>query len=554
MYFDIRRPSHIARADFLQRVRSRKLVILLAVVASLGYFVNVGQIALAYSVQREGSRFFIHGTNTAAYVGLKAGMTGSTILLLGGFYLMNSQLERDHRNHIDQLVASTSVTDWGYLAGKWLSNVALGVVILAILGFATVLNHLVHGVGPTSLLPLLGPIFVLGLPVACIVGAIGLLFENVGVLNGTGGNIAYFFLAVFSIAAINAAEGRLPEALPIWIKAIDTLGELAVYELTIDAVQTQVPGYAGGPPSFGTLDAGDRTFEYTGGQWPLWIFVQRIGLLLPAFLLLAAATIPFDRFRSTDVSAGSPWASRLLAAVPGWGETDRPNLQDAAPPAIETLSFTPVTNRDAGSFWRLVKAETRLTVRGRRWWWYLGAVLLVLIPLGSFLPGELQTLPATGVRRVLLPLIFIWPIFLWSDIGIRIKRHRMTKLVFSSKYSSEQMLAAWLAGVIVAIAVCSGALAVFVLTGQVAPLLGVASGVVFGPSLAVAVGVWSRSAELTEIIYLLLWYAGPLNGGEAVDFVGATVESVDVGAPYWFIGLSVLLLSAALLRRKSEIA
>jgi hypothetical protein len=80
-------------------------------------------------------------------------------------------------------------------------------------------------------------------------------------------------------------------------------------------------------------------------------------------------------------------------------------------------------------------------------------------------------------------------------------------------------------------------------------VLGIASGVLFGPSLAVAIGTWSRSAELFEMTYLLLWYAGPLNGGEAVDFVGATVESTQIGAPVAFIGLSVVLVAAGLLRR-----
>jgi hypothetical protein len=72
-------------------------------------------------------------------------------------------------------------------------------------------------------------------------------------------------------------------------------------------------------------------------------------------------------------------------------------------------------------------------------------------------------------------------------------------------------------------------------------------------SLAVAIGLWSRSAELFEMGYLLLWYAGPLNGGEPVDFVRATVESVQISAPFAFIGISIVLLGTGLLRRNMEI-
>jgi hypothetical protein len=263
----MRRAYHIAKADFLQRVRSKRLVVILAIIAYFGYLVNVGQIELAYQIESGDEIVNLHGTNTAEFVGLKAGLTGAAVLLLGGFYLMNATLDRDRRTGVDRLVASTTVTDWTYVFGKWLSNVGLAVVILVVLGFATVVNHLVHGVGATELLTLVGPIVVFGMPVAAVVGAVGLVFESVDWLNGTGGNIGYFFLVTFAFAGLEAAEGRFPDSLPLWLKAIDPMGQLAVYELTIDALLAEVPTYAGGPPSFGTLNA-DGTFTYTGHHWP----------------------------------------------------------------------------------------------------------------------------------------------------------------------------------------------------------------------------------------------------------------------------------------------
>jgi hypothetical protein len=212
-----------------------------------------------------------------------------------------------------------------------------------------------------------------------------------------------------------------------------------------------------------------------------------------------------------------------------------------------------VRNRDAGSFWRLVAAEFRLTVRGRRWWWYAGAAVLVVYPLGSVLPAGIQTVPPEFARRLFLPLVFIWPIFLWSDVGVRAVRHRVTDLVYSSGYAVEQLLAEWLSGILVGIGLSGGVLVVLLTTGELGGLVGIASGVLFGPSLAVAIGMWSRSSELFEMTYLLLWYAGPLNGGEPVDFVGATAGSVEMGAPFAFIGISLVLVAAGLFRRKMAV-
>lgn len=137
----MRRVYHIARADFLQRVRSRRLLVVLAVVAFFGYLVNVGQIELAYQIERGDALTNVAGANTASFVGLKAAMTGSMVLLFGGFYLMKGTIERDRTHNVAQLLASAPLSDRAYLFGKWLSNIALGVVILITLGIATVVNR-----------------------------------------------------------------------------------------------------------------------------------------------------------------------------------------------------------------------------------------------------------------------------------------------------------------------------------------------------------------------------------------------------------------------------
>jgi len=552
----MRRIYHVARADFLQRIRSRKLVVGYAIIAFLGYLVNVGQIELAYQLGSGASVTNIGGTNTAAFVGLKAGVTGATVLLFAGFYVMNSTVARDRRHGVGRLVASTTVSDLSYLAGKWLSNIALAVVLMSVLGVATVLNHLVHGVGPTNPLPLLGPLVVFALPVAAVVAAIAVFFESVDALNGTLGNIAYFFLASFALASLSAAEGTLPSALPIWLRAVDPLGQLAVYDLTIDALLTVVPSYPGGPPSFGTLTAAQaQQFVYTGTEWPLWIFAQRIGLVLPSLAVLVAATWFFDRAGTTGGDSRSV-VSRVRTVLPGSPLTDESDTDDpsAQAPPIDQLSVTPVTDRDAGTFWRLVTAELRLAVRGRRWWWYVGAAALIVGPPVSLVLGTEQSFSVEVAHRLWLPLVFVWPIFVWSVLGVKTARHQMRDLVFSSKHSFAQLFAEWLAGVGVGVGLSMGVLVVFLVTGTVTGLLGIVGGAIFAPSLALALGSWSGSTELFELVYLLVWYTGPLNGAEAMDFVGATTASAKAGIPLVFVAIGGVFLAAALARRKLELA
>lgn len=547
----MRRAYHVARADFLQRVRSRRLLVVLAVVAYLGYLVNVGQIELAYQVESGGTVTNVHGIDTAAFIGLKAGMTGSAVLLFGGFYLMKNTLERDRVNDVDQLVASTPVTDRTYLVGKWMSNVGLGSVVLVALGFATVVNHAVHGVGSTRLVPLLGPIVALALPVCALVGAAALLFETVDVLDGTGGNVVYFLLATFALAGLASAEGTLPGELPPWVRASDVLGHLTVYALTADAVIAEVPEFGGVLPSFGLLD-GDEAFRYDGGNWPTWIYVQRAALVLPAIVTVLGAAIPFDRVRSDSETDEAGWRSRLTGLLPSLADSDATVNSTGESRPVDSVSLTPVEERDTGGFCRLVAAELRLTLRGRRWWWYAGAVLLIAVPLTGFTAGG-AGVRAGFVRQLVLPLAFVWPIFLWSELGVRTTEHGVTDFVLSSRYPLAQLVAEWLSGVVVAAGISAGVVTLFVATGQTSAVLGIAGGVLFAPSLALAAGIWSRSSWLFEVSYLMIWYVGPLNGAVPVDFVGTTVDSIEAHVPVAFVGLGFGLFTAALVRRKSGI-
>ncbi|RLM63339.1 hypothetical protein DVK07_16710 [Halorubrum sp. Atlit-26R] len=550
---EMRRVYHIGRADFLQRVRSRRLLVVLAIVAFFGYLVNVGQIELAYQLDRGGDLTNVAGTNTASFVGLKAAMTGSMVLLFAGFYLMKGTLERDRLHNVDQVVASTPITDQAYLFGKWLSNIGLGIVILTTLGFATVINHAVHGVGPTKLVALVGPIFVIALPLSALVGAVVLLFETIDRLSGTLGNIGYFFLATFALAGLQSAAGYAPNELPVLVRAVDLMGHLTVYTLTADALLTEAPDAIGVLPSFGTLSGEEQIFHYGGQPWPLWIFVQRVGLLLPAIVTVFVATIPFTRRSVSTASSGTGRLSRLETWIPSIGRSSDIAETPTDGSSVDSMSLTSVEDRASWSFWRLVAVETRLAIRGQRWWWYSTAAVIIVAPIGLLAGSGLSSASSELARRVLFPFAFIWPIFVWSELGVRVTKHRVANLVLSSNHPVKQLVAEWLAGVIVAVCVSSGLATFFVVSGQMSALLGIASGTLFAPALAIALGIWSGSSWLFEMTYLLVWYIGPLNGATAADFIGSMTTSVEEGIPLIFIALSVVLVGFALARRTMEL-
>jgi hypothetical protein len=83
---------------------------------------------------------------------------------------------------------------------------------------------------------------------------------------------------------------------------------------------------------------------------------------------------------------------------------------------------------------------------------------------------------------------------------------------------------------------------------MVPALLAWFSGALFIPSLALALGVWSKSHKLFEILHVTIWYL-ILNGVEAVDYLG-THRNGNIG---FFIPVSLGLLVFAFFGRARQL-
>jgi hypothetical protein len=158
--------------------------------------------------------------------------------------------------------------------------------------------------------------------------------------------------------------------------------------------------------------------------------------------------------------------------------------------------------------------------------------------------------PMPIARGWLLPFAWIWPLLLWSATGTRESRDQTAPLLFSSPRSlTRQFPALWLAGVVVALVMGLGVGARLGLGGDFRGLFAWSVGAAFIPSLALAAGVWTGSGKLFEVLYLLLWYVGPMNRTTFLDFIGTTSAAAASGAPVGFALATVVLAVLALLGR-----
>ena len=206
------------------------------------------------------------------------------------------------------------------------------------------------------------------------------------------------------------------------------------------------------------------------------------------------------------------------------------------------MNLTPLpAARSAFRFPGVLAAELRLALKGQPWWWYAAAAGLVIAGL---------TAPANGVRQIVLPLAWIWPLLVWSPMGNRESRFGTGELLFSApRPVGRQLPAVWMAGVLVAAAVGGGAAARYLMGGDFTALAAWAVGALFIPTLALALGVWSGSGKLFEAVYLFLWYIGPMNRTPELDYLGATGS----GRPLVWLAVTAALAAAAALGRRRQL-
>jgi hypothetical protein len=161
---------------------------------------------------------------------------------------------------------------------------------------------------------------------------------------------------------------------------------------------------------------------------------------------------------------------------------------------------------------------------------------------------------SANAQRAALVIAWIWPLTVWSSMGVRERWHHTDQLVFSAPHSLRlQLPAVWLAGVIVALITGLGIGIPLALNGEWGSLLAWIVGAFFIPSLALALGCWTGNSKTFEVVYILLWFTGPINRVSALDFMGATQQSVAEGVYLSYAAVTICLIVVAFIGRYLQI-
>ncbi|HKM79372.1 MAG TPA: hypothetical protein VJY15_00220 [Candidatus Acidoferrum sp.] len=509
-----------ARADFLERVRRYSFLFTLGIALYFGYLATVGRLTLRVGDSR--------GIYNSAWIGALLAVVGSTFISLAGFYFVKNTLQRDTETRVGEILAATPISRSAYIFGKFASNFAVLASMMGVLALSSIVMQLVSGEDMhVHLWKLLSPFLLLSIPAMAVIAALAVLFETIPFLRGGFGNVAYFFLWTAILTAPIITNSAIYDLSGLFLLRQSIIASHAApaaensFSLSIDAGQFKTAS----------------TFRWEGIPWTGEILFSRLILFVIALLLCVLAAALFDRF---DPARGY----RTLRAAPAPALPVLTSIP-MAPLAAETKLAPLDTPAQGFRFPAVLAAELRLMLKGQRWWWYSIAAGLLLAQ---------ALIPKADARGMILAFAWIWPVLLWSPMGMREMRHQTYQVLFAVPHPmARQLPAVWLAGVLLAAVTGSGFAFRLLLEKNLPGLFAWAVGALFIPTAALCLGVWSSSSKPFEILYTLLWYIGPMHAMPTFDFMGSAPATATTRYPLVYLALTVILFVVALAGRKRQL-
>jgi hypothetical protein len=507
----------MALADFRERSRRYSFLATLTFVFFFGLLVITGKFGVYPGRCR--------GDNNSAWIGATMAISGAAMAILVGFYLVKNTIKRDRITGVGEILAASSLRNTAYIGAKFLSNIMTLLAMTGILVVSAVLMQaLTTGISTIEPWKLIAPFLLITIPTITVIAALAILFESVRPLSGALGNVVYFFLLS---AMLNPF-------------ALDLNGFLLIINDMQKTVHAAFPDrgndWATGFIGFSGVDVSSfPVIHWEGMHWTLSMILSRLAFVGSAIVITFVAVPFFDRF---DISRRSLKIKLALDAPDESTAAHRPT------PALSVSSLRAVVPRF--TFLDQVVAEFSLLLRRVSWRWRIIALALIVLQF---------VLPFNIVRMYIVPASWLWPILLWSSMGGRERTHATEALLFSSAHPiSRQLSASWVAGILLAIVTVAGAFgrAGFATDLPYISTLVIASLLI--PTLALALGVLSGGCQLFEVVYLFLWYVGPINHVPGMDFLG-TVQGVDswsLNAVYFEVTL-IMLSTAFVVRRRQLI-
>jgi len=491
----LHRLGAIVRADFLIRLRRPSTVVVFLLLSAIPYLWIPDPSTGRTLIQIGGQRALY---NSAA-IGMATAVLGTMFIGLAGFYVVSNALRRDVLSRCGYVIASTTMRDGEYIAGKFAGNVVFLTVFM--LGFmaTSMAMVLVRGEAPLEPFVFAKQYLLLAPPSIVFVSAIAILFECTPLLRTKFGDVAYFFLWTMLMGSVAMLmEKGLGTG---WAPYFDVSG--------FGFLLAQMKGlYHTNQMSIGasSFDASKGIAVFPGLQSSAQWLIPRIASAIWPLSLLFLARLFFHRFDPARVRAVPNEKSRR-SWIGRFNLLAKPVARLFVRVGQALLALTP-----RASLLRSAATDALTTIAA----FPLASLAIIGFAIAA-LASDAKSL-LTGV----MPIAFAACAIAMADVSCREKRAGTTALVYASpmlrarfvwwKFASSLLLA--LAFLAVPL------LRAFTLRPSSAlPLL---IGVAFTCAAATTLGIVSSNPKTFIVAFLMFWYIATQDKGlsPSLDFAG----------------------------------
>jgi len=506
----------IIKADYLQRTRSYSFLITLAVTIYAAYSFVPPPTASYTTLNVVGYK----GIYNSAWVGHVSAMMTTIMLSLYGFFLVNSGIKKDIDTEVGLIIATTPISNFGYLLSKMLSNFLVLLTITGITFVMSIAMFFVRTDGSAFVFTdFILPYLFFSFPSLLFISALAVVGEVFLGRRNILQYILFFFLfgVIMSNVVGHSANG--------FTTFIDPFGVNAMTNSVKDKVNTQYHEHIEAVNLGFTFSAKHRfkTFVWDGINWTGIFLLSRLVWVCFAFAIVYFSSFFFHRFDFKQ-AVNKKKKQPVFAGSSGSVEFAKGINVALLPPVIMDYSIFP-----------FVKTELLLLIRkGTKWFWLIngGAWIIMLF------------VPLTVAHEYILPILLFLQVTRFSDLATKEITNRLHYFTWSSYKPLQRMLPSQiLAGIILTTGLALPVMLRYTIAGDFYTIFNLINGAIFVVLLAVALGILSGGKKLFEIVFFFITYC-IVEKLPVTDYIGSMPH--DSHAGFIIIVLMLNLFFAAI--------
>lgn len=493
----------IIKSDYLQRTRSYAFLITLCISLAVAYSF-IPAPGATYSTIRIGDYL---GFYNSPWIGYVTAIMTSIFLSLIGFYLVSGTIKNDINSKVGQIIATTRVSNFGYLLSKTISNfLVLCTIAFIIFIMSIILFFLYNERFSFEILQFITPYSLIAIPSLFFISVLAVLFEVFFIQKSILQNVLFFFL--FSILAI---YDHTDTSKNFYLDAFGT--KIITFQME-ETVKNII-----GKEDLGRLNIGfvlgnvseANHFLFSGVDFPIGYILSRMGWVIFGILLLGLASLFFHRFRVKEPFQLKNRKTLLQTKIDN--DIDISILPKVA------LSF---------KIFPLIKTEFILLVRsGYKWLWILNIAGML----------GLCFAPLPIAHQMILPMLWFLQVSRWSSLVTKERIFSTHFFTFASYQPLKRLLLSQiLSGILLALLLALPLLLRYMIQLDFMHIISIILGGIFIVSLAVLTGILTKGKKLFEILFFMITYAN-INAIPFTDYFGGLHHQYS-----YLTGIAVLVV------------